>query len=264
MTIKNSRISVDLNKNNVSDAIIEQMWGLYQQYYYYEKRAFINRIKDYDYLALFKQKAELVGFIGIKVDRPNLDGQQYLLMRFGQAVIQQTHRGKSLIPITSLKLCCLLWKDLLKRKLYFWADNISYKSYLVFAKTAEEFYPTYKTAMPSAIKSLIDFIGENRYPDTYDKATGTVRKNSKVVSDASCTVCHKYLQDSDIQYYVTANQGYEQGHGLITVAPVNKKNLLNLTERFLVSLFSFGKKAKISKTRKPKTVNGDRELQPTY
>ena len=235
---KSAKIKVSLYRNSFSESVILKMWDLYKASYEYAQTEFLTKITTYDYISFFKQEEEIVGFVGIKIDRPTLHGQDYLLIRFGQAVIQPQHRGKSLIPTTGLKLCQLLWKDILFRKVFFWADNLTYKSYLVFAKTVPEYYPSYQQSTPYLIKEVIDFIGQERYSTTYDKATGTVWKNRNLVNDVNCEVCFKYLQDPDINFFTKANPFYTKGHGLITITPMNRKNILVLIERGIWNLFS--------------------------
>ena len=70
--------------------------------------------------------------------------------------------------------------------MYFWCDALTYKSYLVFAKTLHEFYPTYKIGTPTVVKQVMDFIGQTHYTDAYCPDSGNVSKPVNYVSDRSC------------------------------------------------------------------------------
>ena len=125
-------------------------------------------------------------------------------MYFGQTVIKSEFRGKSLIPLTGAKLCLKYWKDLLLGNAYFWADSLTYKAYLVFAKTLDEYYPSYKYQTPKSIKDLFDNIGQKYYGDTYCPQSGTVKKDTVFVKDPTVRITRKYQLDADINFFVNA------------------------------------------------------------
>ena len=233
MSTKQNKVTVTIQENKLTTSTINEMWKLYQKCYYCDYETFIEKLKTANYISFYKQGNRMVGFICIETVRQHLHGRNYLLMRFGQVIIDKAFRGKSLIPITGAKLCRLFWKDFLFGQTYFWADALTYKSYLVFAKTLEEFYPSYKQPTPYPVKDVIDFIGTNRYGENYNSTLGTVRKSFKFVNDFATEVQAKYREDKDIQFFANVNARHREGHGLITIAPVSLKNLLQLAKRYV-------------------------------
>lgn len=238
MSAKKNKVTVTIQENNLGTSTINEMWQLYQKYYFCDYDTFIERLETVKYVSFYKKANRIVGFIGIEVVRQHLHGRNYLLMRFGQVIIDKAFRGKSLIPITGAKLCRLFWKDFLFGHTYFWADTLTYKSYLVFAKTLEEFYPSYKQPTPYQVKDVIDFIGTNRYGGNYNSALGTVCKSFKFVNDFTTEVQAKYREDKDIQFFANVNARHREGHGLITIAPASFRNLLQLAKRYVQKYMS--------------------------
>ena len=108
----------------------------------------------------------------------------------------------------------------------------------MFAKTLEEFYPSYKQPTPYQVKDVIDFIGANRYGADYNPALGTVFKPFKFVNDFTTEVQAKYKEDKDIQFFASVNARHQEGHGLITIAPASLKNLLLLAKRYVQKYMS--------------------------
>lgn len=246
------KIKVNIVENILSDTVKEEMWQLYQPYYHYSRAYFMQRIHKNDYYSFYKVDGKLVGFTGLRVSRTKIEGEKQLLIYFGQTVIHSDYRGKSLIPVTGLKLCMKFWRELLQRKLYFWADALTYKAYLVFAKSVDEMYPSIRYPMKSLVKNLIDFIGHTYYQGTYSIQTGTVQKDTVWVNDSTTQIPLKYQADRDIKFYQQANPLYMEGHGLITVAPMTRKNIWLLLYRSIRK--AMGWKGTAKKSRIVRTV----------
>ena len=235
----NQHLKVNITSNQLSKATKDQMWGIYKKYYFYTKAEFLKRIEKNNFYSFYTVNQQIVGFTGLRVNRLELNGKKQCLIYFGQTVIDRKYRGQSLIPITGAKLCLKFWKDLLFSDVYFWADTLTYKAYLVFAKTVGEMYPSRKKEMPIKIKTLVDHIGSFYYRTTYCNRTGTIHKSKILVNDNTMCIPQKYIQDKDICFFVKANPLYKQGHGLITITPMNCSNLINLFSRQLRRLLGW-------------------------
>ncbi len=230
---RNDHIEVSINSNEFSPEIKEEMWAIYRNYYNYHKADFMARIASNNYYALFKLHGRIIGFAGLRINKVKIARRSRLLIYFGQVVIHENYRGKSIIPIVGAKLCMKYWRELIFSKAYFWADSLTYKAYLVFAKTLDECYPSYKRQTPRVTRRLLHYIGRTYYRKTYNHQTGTVTKKQMLINDPSIRITAKYRQDSDINFYITANPNYKIGHGLLTIAPINGRNILLLLRRYL-------------------------------
>lgn len=227
------KTKVLIRSNQFSEAEKEAMWGIYRHYYHYTKAYFMDRLQQQDQFVLFMRGEQLVGFTGMKIRKVKIAGKWCRLIYFGQAVLHPSARGKSLFSAAAFMLCWKYWKDLLLGRICFWCDALSYKSYLLFAKSVESYYPNYQQATPGRINTIIRYIGEAHYADSFCTQTGTVRKTQNYVDDPTVLVSPQDLNDPDIHFYIQRNPGYQSGNGLITVAPITYKDLYLLAGRFL-------------------------------
>lgn len=226
------KIKTTLQTNKkLPSAIKAEMWLLYQQFYVETEVDFYQKIKAFNYFSFFRIDGEMVGFMGIQTTRSTLNAQNYLLCRFGQAVILAPYQGKGLLQRAVLKFSGLFWKDVLAGRLVCWGNTITYKSYLVFAKTAEKFYPNYQQPTPYKFKDVIDFIGAHYFAATYEPSLGIVKQPTNTLRDNSNLICRKYKEDPNIRFFSEINPHYEAGHGIITVAPMNWTNIVCLLKK---------------------------------
>lgn len=233
----NNKIKVTITSNQFSDAIKEQMWEVYQKYYHYTKSDFLARIEKNNFYSFYKKDNKIVGFTGLRIDKTKVQGRKQLLVYFGQTVVDEKYRGQSLIPVTGAKLCLKYWKEMLSADVYFWADALTYKAYLVFAKSVAEMYPSRKNSMPESMKQIIDHIGHLYYKQTYCPKTGTIQKDKILVNDSTMRIPLKYTADEDIRFYLKANPLFREGHGLLTITPMNRTNIGNLLNRYIQKIF---------------------------
>lgn len=239
------KTKIIFSSNKISTETKEEMWQIYRKFYAYKKDYFMNRIEKNTDFVFYCQNNQILGFTGLKINRIKVEGKKRLLIYFGQTILSKEIRGKSLFPLTGVKLITKYFKEIIFNKAYFWADSLSYKSYLIFAKTLNECYPSRKFETPSDINDLVQFIGGTHYKDSFCAKTGTVLKPVNYVTDPSAFLSYKDLKDPDIKFFVEANSKYKEGHGLITIGPINQKNVLRLLKRYFsktLDLSSFKKK----------------------
>lgn len=245
-------ITVSLTTNDLSLEIKEAMWDVYRPYYSYDKETFFSRFHKNNHYALYSNShtGELVGFTGLRINEAKINGKKTLLIYFGQTIVSSACRGKSLIQKTGIQLIARYWRQILTGRAWFWADALSYKAYLVFAKSMKEYYPTYKCEMPEAAQYVVDFIGETHYGDNYCRETGTVKKTIKYVADPSVTIRSKDQEDPDVAFYAKANPRSDEGHGLITFTPISLSNIYYLFSREAKKALGFSKKKRSVATTK--------------
>lgn len=242
-----AKIKVNIVSNQLTEVVKEQMWQLYKKYYHYSRVSFMERIEKNNYYSFYTQNDQIIGFTGLRINHAKVYGRKQFLIYFGQTVVHEDYRGKSLIPTTGAKLCMKFWKAFLFSDVYCWADSLTYKAYLVFAKTVAEMYPTYKQKMPAKIKTIIDHIGELHYGDDFCPSTGTIRKDRVLVNDTTMQIPAKYTFDRDIQYFLQVNPKYKKGHGILTICPLDRKNVFMLLKRYMNKVVGGISKKKTSK-----------------
>lgn len=231
-------IKTSLEETNLSRATIEAMWAIYEPFYNYSKEDFTVRITRNTHFAIYRQGGKIVGFTGIRIEKANLQGMNYLLIYFGQAVITPQVRGTGLINITAFMILRKYWQCLFNHQLIFWADALSFRSYLIFAKNLKEFYPNAKAAMPDQYLKLQQFIGRKYYPERFCAQSGTIHKEQNLVRDQSAQITEEHLLDADIAFFNKVNGHHRDGAGLLTLAPVHAFNVLFMIRKRIIKALS--------------------------
>lgn len=217
----------------------EAMWNLYNQYYEVEESSFYNRINSNDYYAIYTKGDSVVGFTGLRLRSFELEGEAVMTLYLGQTVMHSSCRGKSLLPRT----CSLIFtQHFLKNPtmpIYCWCDSLTYKPFLIFSNSLKKSYPSRKEETPKKIKMLINKLGQHYYKENFKPETGTVFKQHNIIDDPSAIITEEdRRKNPDIDFFAKSNPGYTNGHGLITIAPINFTNFLFLVKKCIKKRFS--------------------------
>ncbi len=239
--MKTNSIKVTMTSNELSENTKEEMWGVYHNYYHYSREYFMNRINQNNYFSFYTVDGKIVGFTGLRINRTEVADRECLLIYFGQTIVDKAYRGNGLMQRTAVKLCVQYWKDLILGRVYIWADSLTYKAYLNFAKTVSEYYPSYRTVTPSHVQQLINFVGDEYYGPAFCNQTGTVRKDTVFVNDPTTAIDPNRERDLDVLFYLAVNPNYVVGHGLLTITPMHPRNYLLTLLKCTRKIF-FGKK----------------------
>jgi len=220
-----------------------EMWSVYKCFYHYSEQYFMERIPQNTHFSLYLHNGKIVGFTGLRIDKTKANGRRQWMMYLGQTVVTRQYRGQSLLPTTVLLLAMKYWKELLTSDAWCWYDALSYKAYLACAKCVPDCYPSHRTETPLHVQQVRDFVGKARYGDAYCAQTGTVAKEVNYLNDASVNVFDEDLQDPDVAFFAQANPHYAAGHGLLVLAPFNRRNVFNLAVRYFGRLVNGRKTA---------------------
>ena len=258
--MKSSSIKVSIQSNSFSPDVLESMWSVYHPHYHYSHEEFLARIPKNNYYSLYYRAEKLVGFTGLRIEKVNQDGKKFFTVYFGQTVIDPSVRSKGLIPRTGIQLCRMFWKEFLTNQVYFWADALTYKAYLVFAKTLEEYYPCRRRIIPLEVRELRNYLGNKYYGQRYCSNSGTVTKDSYLISDQNIRFTPSRSLDPDVSYFQKANPMHESGAGLITIAPIHMSNIWMIIQKVVQKIGWFNKFRRINRPFKYRRLAWTRYL----
>lgn len=225
------KIQIELCDNQLDESIIAEMWEIYHPFYHYTEASFRQRIERNTHYALYREAGRIVGFTGLRIQRMELAKEKFLTIYFGQTVVMNHVRGQGLINRTGLILMTKYWRSILTRKVVFWADALTYRAYLVFAKNLVECYPRYNQEIPPRMRNLRNYLGYTNYGDRYCPQSGTVAKDSFLVNDPQMLIAKRKLSDPDICHFAQANPDYQRGSGLLTLGPATWANLMCMIQK---------------------------------
>ncbi len=201
------------------------------------------------HFALYLRNGNIGGFTGLRINKLKLGERQRFLIYYGQTILPWGYKGSTLLPLTAVKLVMTYWKELLFNDAWFWYDSLTYKAYLISAKSLAEYYPNFRATSPQHAQQVVDYLGKHYYGVHYNPQNGTVSKSQNFVKDKRRTIYERLLQDRDIAFYAQVNPEYQNGHGLLTYAPINFANIYALVKGSL--------------QKKVKTISSKRWIKPS-
>lgn len=237
--VAQGKIKTEIIEASEALSLKGEMWNLYNNYYDVEASSFYNRIESNDFYAVYTKNGRLVGFTGLRLRTFELEGEEVMTLYLGQTVMHASCRGKSLLPRT----CSLLFaQHFLKNPtmpIYCWCDSLTYKPFLLFSNSVKNSYPSRKEETPAKVKNLINQLGKHYYKENFDPERGTVYKQNNIIDDPSAIItAEDRRKNPDIDFFAKANPEHANGHGLITIAPINFTNFLFLVKKCIKKRFS--------------------------
>ena len=230
--VSKGKIKTGIIEAHEALAYKEEMFDLYNQYYEVEKSSFYNRFQSNDFYAIYTRDEKVVGFTGFRLRSFQLEDEEVMTLYLGQTVMHRSCRGKSLLPRTCSMIFAQHFLKTPAMPIYCWCDSLTYKPFLLFSNSLKKSYPSRKEETPAKVKDLITQLGMHYYKDTFNPETGTVYKKNNIIDDPSAIITEEDRQKNpDIDFFAKANPGHANGHGLITIAPINFTNFLFLVKK---------------------------------
>lgn len=229
--LKKSKLETAMFGADEMEPFKESMFQLYLKYYHVERAVFFNRFKTIDFYTLYFWNYQIVGFTGFRVKTFENEYGSFKTLYIGQTVLDKKHRKQSLIPKTCFRI---ILRELMKNPtetIYVWCDALTFKAYLNFARSVKKFYPARHLKPSEEIKTLITQLGQHYYGTLFDATSGTVRKPANIVKDPASAITAKALENPDIAFFAKQNPKYQEGHGLITLAPLDWENMVSLGKK---------------------------------
>lgn len=221
-----------IHRHRLSPIQMEQMWSIYKEYYNCSKVSFMERITLNNLYALYVKDGLIRGFTGLRINHIEVEGKKKFLIYFGQTIVPWGLKGRELFPKTTAKLLLKYWKEALFTETWAWYDALTFKAYMIPAKTVPSFYPNCRTATPPLVKKLMDHIGKHYYGENYCERTGTISKPMPFVKTTYRKIGDELLINKDVAFFAASNPRYEEGHGLLTCVPLHVKNLIVIIRPF--------------------------------
>ena len=218
----------------LDEATQAQMWALYEPHHNTDSAEFWERLATFDEVALFTRRSDraLIGFCGIRHRVLELAaGGRVATFYMGLTYVERELRSKALIQRMVLRRTLGPLFSPRFRRVYFWADCLTYRPYLAMARNLCEYYPSRTRVAPCEVREVIAKLGRTYYGDSFDQERGTVRKQNRRIKEHEAFVSVTDLQDPDIAFYMECNREYDRGDGLIAICPMGVLNLVHLLGR---------------------------------
>jgi CRP-like cAMP-binding protein len=174
------------------------------------------------------EEGEIVGYFAFHIFERQLDGVPTAVFR-AEAGSLRAYRGGNVNARFGLKLAL---RYLLKnpgRRAFYLGSLVHPSSYSQFAKYCGEVWPSPERQTPPELLMFMNELANEFGLERVDPANPLVRQVGWKTRETEAE--REYWQHCDkaaARFFVEANPGYVEGHGLVTVVPATAANILRL------------------------------------
>lgn len=152
----------------------------------------------------------------------------------GDTIIHQDYWGETELPRLWGRHVFDLAETVHDTQVYWFLISSGYKTYRFLPVFFREFYPTYKCPTPPTIKRVLDALGQLKFPNEYDPATGLIRfTQASPLRPGVAAVTQRRLKDPHVAFFVNANPGHTHGDQLACLAELSYDNLAPAGRRLM-------------------------------
>jgi len=120
-------------------------------------------------------------------------------------------------------------------RFYWFLVSMGYKTYRMLPLFYKEFYPRYNKSTPTFEKKVIDVLGKQKFPLSYDSAKGIIhfpKMRERLKSDLA-KVSEEKLKNPNVRYFIKSNPFYYQGDEVACITRLSKDNYTLAGKRML-------------------------------
>ena len=182
-------------------------------------KGFHSLLRTYKYAIMCRERTDgsLRGVMLMGVDKRELNGLKYTLIRLGLAFFQNYYSGG---PLLYYVTAYHILKQLILHPLtplFVVGKAFSYKSYLLMCNYCSLSYPRYDRETPQFAKEVInEFAKSCKSPsEEYDEETFVLKREKTRIRPGLVEVTEKELKNPNIKFFVERNPGWAKGHQLM-------------------------------------------------
>jgi len=224
------------------------MWELYHQNYNDVTREEFDRDfeeKSHVFVGRDSGDNSIQGFSTAKIYEQVVDGKKIGIIYSGDTMINKEYWGQKALNCAFMTEVAL-WK--LKHPftpLYWLIITMGYRTYLIAAKNAVEYWPRYDRETPKDKKSLLDAISLKRFGTDYNPVTGVITpKNTNcTLGQHVAPITTELLKLPQMKFFVEKNPNYEQGDELVSICKLDTLWFLKGITKTIIKLMPLKKTA---------------------
>lgn len=177
---------------------------------------------------------QLVGYTAMHAFRLTVDGRPRTVVRM-EAGTLPAHRGRDITMVYGVLRLLRIWLNHPWRRTCLFAALTHPSSYTFLAHYAPVIWPHVDHAeIPPRVMGEMEALAANFDLERVDPANALVRRVDWVtVESEEDRQRWRSSRRADTRFYMAANPGYTQGHGLLTYIPINGMILVRSLARFL-------------------------------
>ena len=162
----------------------------------------------------------LGGYVALHVYERELGGKTAAIVR-GQTGTLREHRGANLVTgfVAERVLRYRLAHPL--RPLYFFGLLIHPSSYRLIARHVDDVWPRQGAETPAEVREIMAELGSGFGYERAAPGNALVRQTGwQTIDSRSDRAYWERCEQPSVQFFLRANPGYQEGHGLLVMAPI--------------------------------------------
>lgn len=202
-----------------------------------DKASFVAYVIDskaeHTWIRLYRDASgQLGGYLAVHIYERKMDGRTVAIGRSETGFLRE-HRGANFVTgfIADRALRYRLMHPL--RPFYFLGALVHPSIYAQITRYADEFWPRPDVVTPAEIRDLMNALGDSFGLQAVDPGNGFVRKVGwQTIDSGSDRAYWERSARPGVQFFQRENPGYQEGHGLLTLAPVTIGAILRGLTRY--------------------------------
>jgi hypothetical protein len=182
--------------------------------------------KEWVILLLDPATESLCGFSTQVVLDVAVAGRRVRALFSGDTIVARERWGDSALAHVWGRLALSLIDRLADAELYWFLICKGYKTYRFLPVFFHEFYPRSNIATPAWAKELIEALGRQKYPASYDPAAGVIRASpgKDRLRRGVADITAERRRDQHVRFFAERNPGHSDGDELCCLAPLTRAN----------------------------------------
>lgn len=219
--------------NAATPATWSDIWSLSQTLYDTDRDYVEQSLKQHQRIALFRAPDRLVGMASIDVYPAEFRGRRLAVIFTGHVLLRPEYRGQNLIQRLGFRIFLGARLRYPLRRIYWFFDTFSYKSYLLMPRNFREFWPRYDRPTPAWELALMDHLARQMYPEYWRPEQGIVARSGRKRLRPETAPLDAVAGDPHLEFYARANPGHSAGDMLVCLCPLSASNWLSAGLRAL-------------------------------
>jgi hypothetical protein len=225
----------------------DEIWRLTQAFYDTQRGFAESRLKEHQWIVLFRARGEraLVGMASVDVYPLEFRGRRLAVIYTSHVLLEPRYRGHNLIQRVGFRMFLETRLRFPLRRIYWFFDTFSYKSYLLLPRNFREFWPRFDRPTPEWEQALMNRLAADAYGSAWRPAQGVVaRSGQKRLRPETAPLEDAPARTSHVEFFARTNPDHADGDMLVCLCPLTAANWISVGLRAL------------RRSRKPPTSGG--------
>ncbi len=181
----------------------------------------IDSLAEHTWIQLYRgEDGALGGYFAVHIYERELDGRKIAIVR-GETGTLRKYRGANLIGGFFAERVIRYLAAHPRRRLYFLGSLVHPSSYGQLTRYVDEVWPREGVETPAEILGLMDALGDAFGLPRVAPDHALVRKVGwQTIDSRTDRTYWERCERPGVQFFLRENPGYEEGHGLLTLAPL--------------------------------------------